>query len=132
MEHHFIVLRKGQEIFKEILDFCAKNEINSAYFSMIGAVVEAEIGFYDLNEKNYHFKKFKEGLEICTVTGNVSLFEDSPMIHAHGTFSDKEMMTVGGHLKSAVVGGTCEVFLVPIKKELIRKHDEDTGLNLLS
>ena len=131
MNHHFIVLKKGQEIFEEIIAFCKKNEINSAYFSMIGATSEAEIGFYDLENKQYHFKKFNEDLEICTATGNVSLFEDSLMIHAHGTFSDKEMASIGGHIKSAKTAGTCEIFLVPLNRKLVRKPDENTGLNLL-
>ena len=131
MNHHFIVLKKGQEIFEEITEFCRKHQINSAYFSMIGAVSQAEIGFYDLEKKQYYFKKFNEDLEICTATGNISLFEGSPMIHAHGTFSDKEMAATGGHIKSAKTAGTCEIFLVPLNRKLVRKHDPNTGLNLI-
>lgn len=131
MDHHFFVLKRRQEVVEAILRFCKEKDIKAAYLSAIGAVSEIEIAFYDIEKKEYLFKKYEKDLEIDTITGNVAVFDEKLLLHAHGTFSDKDMRVIGGHLKSAVVSGTCEVFLVPLKKNLIRKYDEDTGLNLI-
>jgi len=125
------VLKRGQEIVAEIINFCSSKNIKAAYFSAIGAVSSVELGFYDIRKKHYSFKKFDEDLEVDNITGNIALMDGRLIMHAHSTFSDGEMKVVGGHLKSAVVSGTCEVFLVPIKEKLERKFDGDTGLNLI-
>jgi len=130
MQHYFFVLKRGQEVVEEIIKFCNEKNIRAAYFTAIGAVSSVELAYYDLQKKEYNYKKFDE-LEIDTITGNLAVMNDELIIHAHGTFSDKDMKTVGGHFKSAVVSGTCEVFLVPLKESLVRKFDEDTGLNLI-
>ena len=131
MEHCFFVLKRGQEITEEILGFCEEKRIRSAYFSAIGAVSEAELAFYDIEKKKYLFRKFGEDLEIDSLTGNVAVLEEKLALHAHGVFSGRDMKATGGHLKSAVVSGTCEVFLVPLNRSLTRSYDEDTGLNLI-
>lgn len=132
MEEHFLVLKRGQQVAGEIIAFCRKKKISSAYFSAIGAVSSAEIAFYDINAKKYSFKTFSEDLEICSMAGNVAVMKGELVLHAHAAFSDRKMETKGGHLKDAVVSGTCEVFLVPLKERLEREFDEGTGLNLIT
>lgn len=131
MGEHFFVLKRGQRIAEEILKFCSRNSIKSAYFSAIGAVSSAEIAFYDIDAKKYSFKTFSEDLEICSMAGNVAVMKGELVLHAHAAFSNRKIETIGGHLKDAMVSGTCEVFLVPLKEQLERKFDEDTGLNLI-
>jgi len=131
MTQHFFVLKRGQEIVAEIINFCSSKNIKASYFSAIGAVSSLEIGFYDIHKKEYNFKKFDEDLEIDNITGNIAVMDGELVLHAHSAFSDKEMKMIGGHLKSATVSGTCEVFLVPLKENIERKFDEDTGLNLI-
>ena len=131
MNAELVVLEKGSEIIKEISRFCAKKGIKSAYFSAIGAVSSAEIGFYDFSEKGYRTMKFSQPLEIVNLTGNVALSGDGIVLHAHATFCDEEGKAKGGHLMSAVVFPTCEIFIAPLEKQLKRKHDEETGLKLI-
>ena len=38
----------------------------------------------------------------------------------------------GGHLKSAVVGATAEVFITVLSGKIDRTFDEQTGLNLMT
>lgn len=130
MQHHFFVLRRGQEVVKETLAFCVQKNISAAYFTAIGAVSSAEISYYDIQKREYLSRSFGD-VEIDAITGNIAVMDGKLVLHAHGNFSDREMKTVGGHLNRAVVSGTCEVFLVPLKESLVRKFDEDTGLNLI-
>ena len=132
MSEYFFVLKRGQEITEEIKKFCRENNITSAYVSAIGAVSLAEIGIYDFNKRDYDIKKFEQALELTNLTGNISVLDNEIFLHAHATFSDRETKAIGGHLMSAVVSITCEVFLVPLKEQLTRKFDEETGLKLIS
>lgn len=131
MSTHFFVLKRGQEIMEAIKKFCRGNNITSAYVSAIGAVFSAELGIYDLQKRDYFVKKFEQSLELTNLTGNVALYDGDIMVHAHATFSDEQSKAVGGHLKSAVVSFTCEVFLTELKEQLNRAIDEETGLKLI-
>ncbi|MBI4159907.1 DNA-binding protein [Candidatus Wolfebacteria bacterium] len=67
--------------------------------------------------------------------GRAGQSEDDNMgkvvIHAHGSFSDKEMKVVAGHVKRLVVSATCEIFLTAMDGKLEREYSEEIGLNLL-
>ena len=130
MEPHVIVLGRGMEITGEIKKFCVKNGIKSAYFTAIGAVSSAEVGSYSLEKKEYVITKFEQALELTNLTGNVSLADGEIVLHGHATFSDEQARAMGGHLMSAVVSITCEIFLTPTR-QLNRKFDEETGLKLI-
>jgi predicted DNA-binding protein with PD1-like motif len=56
---------------------------------------------------------------------------DKPFIHAHITIADQQFGTFGGHLKEAIVGATCEIYLTRLRGKIQRIKDEITGLNLL-
>ena len=127
----FINLKKGSEIVSAVIEHCKENSISSAYISAIGAVSEAEIGFYDFEKKEYYFKKFEEDLELINLTGNIALFNGSIVFHAHATLADPDYNVIGGHLKSAIVSGACEIFITVLDKQLERAHDKDSGLNLI-
>ena len=63
-------------------------------------------------------------------TGNMSIRDDRPFLHAHATFADASGATVGGHL----IAGR-EVFMVEVMVREITgvdlvRHDEATGLAL--
>lgn len=128
---HVLALFEGEKLLESVTGFCVANNISAAEFSAIGAVKEVELGFYNLETKEYTWKKAQAELEIDSIMGNVAEFDGKPFAHAHATVSDNEMHAFGGHLKEAVVGASCEVFLHPLQGKLERKHDEKTGLKLM-
>ena len=121
MNQHFIALEKGTEIVGEIKEICMRKGIKSAYVSAIGAVSSAGIGFYDYGKKTYDVIKFDRALELTNLTGNVSLVDGEVFLHAHATFSDDKGNAKGGHLMSATVFPTCEVFYLPPGKADCKK-----------
>ena len=126
-----IRLMKGEEVIKSLTDFSAKNKISLASFSGIGAVQKAEIGFYELKNKKYLWKKINEEMEVLSIIGNVSSLDKKPFIHAHIVLADRNFRAYGGHLKEAVVGATLEIVLLKVKGKVERKFDEEIGLNLM-
>ena len=128
---YVLLLLEGEKLIDSVTKFCSGKSITAATFTAIGAVREVELGFYSLAEKEYRWKKAEAELEVDNITGNIALLDGELVAHAHATVSDNEMHAFGGHLKEAIVGASCEVFLTPLQGKLERKHDEKTGLNLL-
>lgn len=126
-----LVLEKGENIIKTLKKFLSQKDIKAAHFSAIGAISEVDLGFYNLDIKQYTTKKFLEPLEIASMTGNVSELDGEIIIHCHGVFSKKDFSTIGGHVNESTVAATCEVFINQLDGKLHRKHDPKIGLNLL-
>jgi len=130
-ERYIVRLEKGESIIDELTSFCQKENITTGFFYGLGAVLSAELGYYNLKTKKYRTKKFNNPHEIVSLVGNVSIVNNKPFIHAHCVLSNENFECFGGHLKEAVVGGTCEIYLTREEIALERKYDEETGLKLL-
>ncbi len=129
---HILLIERGEKIIEKLLSYCKKEKIYAGFFTGIGAVDEAELAHYIVDNKKYSSKVFKEPMEICNMTGNVSLMNNEPYVHAHITLGKENFTLVGGHLKEATVHAVCEVYLVEVSKKVERKHQESLGLNVWS
>ncbi len=119
------------DLATSIEDFCKEKLIQTATFSLIGAVSSATLGVYDQKQQVY-VSFTKDGpMEIITCTGNVSLAEGVPMVHAHILLADEQGKTTGGHLFSETVIYAGEIDLQELKGDpLKRVYDDVTGLML--
>lgn len=129
----------GVEIIAGLKDFCNKNKITAGQFSGIGSSGDLILSYYNLKTKEYEDKRFEEDLEVLSLSGNIGIWHNSEennedvIVHAHGVFSDRAMVTLGGHVKKLIVSATCEIFLRSIPDDsIIRKFDEKTGLRLIA
>ncbi len=123
---------KGEECLN-VLKSLAKDKDASLTFSIIGACSLVELGYYKLNTKEYSTKTFSgEDMEILSVTGNVAWFENEPLLHAHGVFSDEKYETFGGHIVKIIISATGEVVINWLPEKIYKKYNEKTGLKLLS
>lgn len=124
-------LETGADLVKEIERFCAEHGIMAAQVTVIGAVRHASYAYYEQDDHRYRELASATHHEIVAFTGNVSLRDDKPFLHAHATFADADGATVGGHLLPG-----CEVFAgeVMIRElggvSLVRQPDAETGLAL--
>lgn len=122
---------KNADVFAELLQYCKDNSISAASFSGIGAAGQVILAYYNLAEKTYEDHTIQEDMEIVSLLGNVSLLNGTPAIHAHGSFSKKDLTLIGGHVKKLIVSATCEIVLQKLNGTLRRAKDAETGLNLL-
>jgi hypothetical protein len=95
----------------------------------IGAVSDIELGFYDINSKEYIWKKFSGDHEIVSAIGNITLLGKNPFLHLHAVIADKEF-PYGGHVKRAIAGAIAEIIVHAGELPLYRAMDSDIGLNL--
>ena len=67
---------------------------------------------------------------LLNLEGNVTEMNGETYIHLHAVFGDHDARAFGGHLKSAVIGATCEMFIEPVENVIDRVKDDKTGLNI--
>ena len=127
-----IILRldKGDEIVASMEKACAGQPVRYAHFSGIGACRKAEIAHFDTREKKYHSKKLEGTLEILSLSGNITIADGRPFVHAHIVLGLPDFSVQGGHLVSAEVNPTCEIVLRPLPADVKRRLDERCGLKL--
>ncbi len=124
-------LPHGVDLVQSIEDFCRDASINMATFSLIGALSSVTIGSYDQTQQVYvSFSKHAD-LEVLSCTGNISIKDGSPMVHAHIVLADIDGKTFGGHLFSESIIFAGEIEIQELSGEqLERNHDTTTGLML--
>ncbi|MDQ2674922.1 MAG: DUF296 domain-containing protein [Chloroflexota bacterium] len=124
-------LETGSDLVEEIERYCAEQGILAAQVTVIGAMRRVRYAYYRQEEHEYLELSSNTHHELVGFVGNVSMREDRPFLHAHGTFADAQGATVGGHLLRG-----CEVFAAEVMirelgdVSLVRIHDEETGLAL--
>tara|TARA_B100000686_G_scaffold318127_1_gene367512 strand:+ start:257 stop:676 length:420 start_codon:yes stop_codon:yes gene_type:complete len=126
----FIAISKGELVNTSLLKVAKKESLTCGWINGLGAITDVEIGYYDIDKKQYFKKKFTEHYELISLIGNVSLVDNDPFVHTHITFSDTKYKVFGGHLFDAEIIAAGE-FLISISPyELHRKLDCNIGLSL--
>lgn len=128
---YIIRIQRGEEVVETLEKVCADHNIRLGVVSGIGAVGEATIGLYDVENQQYHSESYTGDMEITSLAGNVTTMNGATYLHLHVSLSDHTHKLFGGHLNRAVVCATCEVFIQTIDGEVDRFKDSETGLNLL-
>jgi len=124
-------LPHGKDLITSIEGFCKASSIQMATFSVIGAVSSATLGAYDQKQQVYATFTQEEPLEVVTCTGNISLMDENPVVHAHIVLANLEGKTIAGHLFSETILYAGEIDLQELTgKPLKRAYDDTTGLML--
>ena len=124
-------LSKGEDVLQAVQYFCHHHQIRCGLISAIGAVERATFGVYDQKARKYIKINIEKEMEILSLSGNVSLFDDKPMVHAHIMFSDMEGKACGGHLMAGTKVFSLEVFIQELTGDLkVRKLEKVTQLPL--
>jgi len=130
--NYIVRLERGEELIATLTKLIEEENIPTCWISGLGASQKTELGFYDIEAKEYIWQTFDEPMEVLALSGNISWLDDEPNLHIHGSFSKKDFSSVGGHVKSLIVNGTCEIFMHKWDSDkLNRIYDSEVGLNLL-
>lgn len=130
-EDGIIALRldPGDEICESILALAEKEDIQAATVTGLGATDDVVIGIMDTKAKKYNDIPLKEPFELTSLIGNLSRKDGVPYLHAHVNLGNTEGRVFGGHLQSAVISVTAEIFIRPIKGAIDRKFNDGIGVN---
>ncbi len=131
---HVIAIRleRGEEIVASVLNAAKQYNIQAGVVSGIGAVSDAVVALFDPADRQYYKNEFHEPLEVSHLSGNLSRMNGEPYTHLHITLARSNGQALGGHLSSAMIGGTAEIFIQLLPEAIERKYSEQDGLNLMS
>ena len=121
---------RGEEILTELKKIALAENVKLAEISALGAVDDFTVGVYNVAEKNYYSNHFEGAYEIVSLTGSINTMNGEYYSHLHMSAGNDKGEVFGGHLNSARISATSEMFIRVIDGKVDRFHDEVTGLNL--
>jgi uncharacterized protein len=128
-----LVLDKGDEVTATLLQFAKENQLKASFFTALGAFSNTTLGFFERERKDYKRIEVKEQVEVMSLIGNIA--KDAAgkhKLHAHVVIGKPDGSAHGGHLLSAHVWPTLELFLAETTDDLQRKIDQETNLPLIA
>ena len=86
---------------------------------------------YPITDENRTYLSFSRPLEILSLSGNITVAEGNPLVHAHVTLSHVEggeIGVIGGHLiEGCIIFGFAEIILMELRDiAMEKKYDEET------
>lgn len=127
-----LVLRKGEKV-QSAIEQCANDaELKGAKLVGLGAFYPVTLRYFDHVQKEYHDKVINQFMEVTNLTGNITINNGVRQNHIHVTLSDENFKPYAGHLKEASVGAVLEVLVTPLKYPVIKHHDDETGLDVIT
>ena len=119
------------DLLEELTNFCVQNNITLGKIEAIGAVQKSCVGYYNQQTREYQFLKFEKPSEILNLTGNISIKDGKPFVHAHVILADESGNSYGGHLAPGTITFACEFIITIFAGDaFIRDMDDETGLPL--
>jgi len=133
-----IRLEAGEDIVPTLNAFCAEQGITAGSLHGLGAVSEATLGYMSVRKKEYVKRDFRGELELVDLTGNVTVMDGKPFVHAHAVFAGydemgllRDFQAVGGHLFRGIVSLMVEITLSPIDAAITRRKLADMPAGMM-
>ncbi len=124
-------LDPGEEIVASLIRLVEQEQVQLGSVTAIGAANDVTIGIFSTQEKQYHARRYQGDYEISALVGNVTRKEGEPYLHLHITIGNPVTGEVhAGHLTSATISATLELFLQVWDGQVGRKFSDQVGLNL--
>ena len=125
-------LDPGEEIVSSLTRLVEEEGVQLASVSALGVANDVTIGIFNTVEKQYYSHRYQGDYEISALVGNVTQKDGEPYLHLHITIGNPVTGEVhAGHLSSATISATLELFLQVWDGQVGRKFSDAVGLNLL-
>jgi predicted DNA-binding protein with PD1-like motif len=132
VKFYVLVLREGDEVATGLARFAHDQAITNAHFVAIGAVRAPQVAWFDVSRGEYRSIARQDQLEVLTLSGDIALGTDGqPVVHAHMVLGGRDGSAWGGHLLSATVSPTLEVYVTSFPTPLHKRLDPATKLQLI-
>jgi uncharacterized protein len=126
-----VVFDSGDEAVSGLVQFAKDNRLGASHFTVIGGFQDVELGYFQIDKKDYKKIPVREQVEVLSLVGDIALEKGEPKLHAHVVVGTSDGSTRGGHLIQAHVRPTLEVILTESPQHLHREYDEAAGLALI-
>ena len=126
-----IRLERGEEIHATLAEFARERGIEGAAVEGIGAIMNAQLGYYHLDRREYEKRNLDDITELLSLSGNLCRIDGQPFLHAHVVLMRADFTVAGGHLFRGEIAVTGEFSVRDIDLKLTRRPDSLVGLPLL-
>ncbi len=126
-----VVLEPGEEVMGALQRFATEQGLDASRVTAIGAFERAEVGFFEIERKDYHRIPVDTQVEVLSLAGDIALDQGKPKLHLHAVLGRRDGSTVGGHLLSGIVRPTLEVLVIESPGYLRRVCDPRFGIALI-
>lgn len=142
-----LVLEPGEEVTEAVTHFAASLGVRGASLTGIGALSQAELGWFNPATKEFRSNAIREQCEVLAITGNIAEATDEDgdghahahihggdsgvRLHMHIVLGCGDATVRGGHLVSGRVSPTMELIVEEAAQHLTRGLDAQSGLVLL-
>jgi uncharacterized protein len=126
-----LIFNAGEEVVGLLERFAKDQGLKASRVSAIGALESAQLGFFEVERKDYHRIAVNMQAEVLSLNGDVALDGSEPKLHLHAVLGRRDGSTVGGHLLQGLVRPTLEVLLIESPGYLRRVCDPRFGLALI-
>jgi predicted DNA-binding protein with PD1-like motif len=124
-------LKPGTGLTDGLLAIAKGEKIRTAKVEAIGGVKHLRLAYFNSSARKYEVHEYDEFLEVTSLIGNVTLKDEEPFLHLHGTFGRRDMSVIGGHVISGTVFPLLEAVFTATNNKAQRKFDEEMGLNII-
>ena len=128
---YVVRLDLNEEVIEALTDFVKNEGLAGGTISGIGALKDVTLGYFDPEQKAYIQKTFPKEMELVQLTANITWVDNKPFIHAHAIVSGADYIARAGHLFSATIAITGEMFVLPTDTKIERRLDPVTGAKLI-
>jgi len=123
-------LSKGSDLYNGLFEVIKTKEVGMGIVYGIGALERLVAAYYDQKAKEYRRMEIEEPVEVLSLTGNISLKDGLPFLHAHIVVAN-ELRAMGGHLLEGSRVFAFEYQILELEgPRLNRAYDDETGLFL--
>jgi predicted DNA-binding protein with PD1-like motif len=127
---YLLTFHTGQEVMKGLKAFARRYALTAGHLTGIGAISDAEIGYFDPQQNSYLRTHEAGQAELLSLIGNLALYEGEPFFHVHISLGRRDGSARGGHLFSTTVRPTVKLVLTAYSTQVKRSVDRATGLPL--
>ncbi|MDO9410057.1 PPC domain-containing DNA-binding protein [Patulibacter sp.] len=126
-----LVFETGDEVVAAMTAHVREHAITAARFTAVGGFSTAVVGWLDWERKDYRPIPIDEQTEVLSLTGDVALQDDEPVVHAHVVLGKADGTAHGGHLLEGHVRPTVELVLDLSPAHLRKRIDPESRQALI-
>lgn len=126
-----IIFAEGDEVLSGLKEFAVKYHVTSAHFTAIGDAKSAKFGWYDKDKKMFKVNQINNFAEITSLMGDISMYNNNPVVHAHINLATDDGLVHGGHLLEAFIAPTLQLIMTVEPVALYKKFDPESGILII-
>jgi predicted DNA-binding protein with PD1-like motif len=132
-------LKTGSDLYLSLQEIVLKYGVKAAVIlSGVGLLSKARLRNcknlpeeFPITDQNRYYASFEIPLEILGISGNISMAEGKPHVHAHMVLSsvdDEKIRVIGGHMiEGSIIYGFSEIIIMEITGiEMLKEYDPET------